>query len=185
MYYFQYYVPQPPYDSLQGDSPASSSSSSQASKKQPRSSDQQAPIPPPPSASIVASSSSRSGGSTSRSGTLKRVAFKDEQTVHEDDGASSTRYIPIHSNVNKQLSLTVLPTLTNQLNLNKEVNVYILQIFECEKNLLKLVTNPLYYLRDITRAYCRMIYQEPLLTMSVIIVPQDMTSHCIKNRFRP
>eukprot|EP00093_Oithona_nana_P006064 06064.XXX_25551_35920_1 [CDS] Oithona nana genome sequencing. len=33
------------------------------------------------------------GGSGSRSGTLKRVAFKDEQTVH-DDGASSIRLIP-------------------------------------------------------------------------------------------
>ena len=68
---------------LQGDSPASSSSS-QASKKQPQIREPQQPPPQPPTPAT------RNGGS-SRSGTLKRVAFKDEQTVHEDDGASSTR----------------------------------------------------------------------------------------------
>ena len=31
----------------------------------------------------------------SRSGTLKRVAFKDEQTVHLDDGASSVRCVQV------------------------------------------------------------------------------------------
>ena len=68
---------------FQGDSPASSSSS-QASKKQHQPQPPHREQPPPTPAT-------RNGGS-SRSGTLKRVAFKDEQTVHEDDGASpSTR----------------------------------------------------------------------------------------------
>ena len=71
---------------LQGDSPASSSSS-QASKKQ----HQQPPPQPPHREQPPPTPATRNGGS-SRSGTLKRVAFKDEQTVHEDDGASpSTR----------------------------------------------------------------------------------------------
>ena len=73
---------------FQGDSPASSSSS-QASKKQHQPQPPHREQPPPTPAT-------RNGG-PSRSGTLKRVAFKDEQTVHEDDGASSsTRYKNIH-----------------------------------------------------------------------------------------
>ena len=73
---------------FQGDSPASSSSS-QASKKQHQPQPPHREQPPPTPAT-------RNGGS-SRSGTLKRVAFKDEQTVHEDDGASSsTRYKDIN-----------------------------------------------------------------------------------------
>merc|ERR1712203_1101515 len=53
----------------------------------------------------------------SRSGTLKRVAFKDEQTVH-DDGASSVRLIPSTSDLSDgDQPATPVPPLPPGMNL--------------------------------------------------------------------